>query len=124
VLTIFGAAALFLVAVGLYGIVAYSVASRTWEIGVRIALGAEPADARRMVMRQGFVLVTVGVAVALPLAWAAMRLLEGFLVGGTANDPVAFLLVALMFALVTLAATWIPARRASRVDPMVALRAE
>ena len=124
VLTIFGGAALFLVAVGLYGIVAYSVASRTWEIGVRIALGAEPADARRMVVRQGFVLVAAGVMIAVPLAWAAMRLLQGFLIGGTASDPVAFGLVAAMFALITLAATYVPARRASRVDPMVALRAE
>ena len=124
VLSVFAAAALFLVGVGLYGVVAYSVASRTWEIGVRIALGAEPRTTRWMVVRQGVVLVVAGVVIALPLAWAVMRLLEGFLVGSTANDPVAFAIVVLMFGIITLVATYVPARRASQVDPMVALRAE
>jgi putative ABC transport system permease protein len=124
VLGIFGFVALLLVAVGLYGVIAYSVATRTREIGVRIALGAQPRAARWFVIRQGAVLVGMGVAIALPVAWAVMRLLGGFLIGTSAADPVAFVSVAATLGFVALLASYVPARRASRVDPMVALRSE
>ena len=122
VLAIFGFVAVVLVSVGVYGVVAYAVATRTREIGVRIALGARPQDARWFVTRQGAKLVALGVVIALPMAWAAMRLLSGFLVGASASDPVAFGLAVAALAAVSLVATYIPARRASLIDPMVALR--
>jgi predicted permease len=124
VLGIFGFVALLLVSVGVYGVVAYSVATRTREIGVRIALGAQPRDARWFVIRQGTILVAIGVAIALPVAWAVMRLLSSFLIGASATDPVAFISTATLLGAIALVATYIPARRASRVDPMVALRSE
>ncbi len=124
VLGIFGFVALLLVSVGVYGVVAYSVATRTREIGVRIALGARPSDARWFVVRQGTMLVAIGVAIALPIAWAVMRLLSSFLIGASAADPVAFIGTATLLGIVALVATYVPARRATLVDPMVALRSE
>jgi putative ABC transport system permease protein len=124
VLGIFGFVALILVSVGVYGVVAYSVATRTREIGVRIALGARPQDARWFVIRQGTTLVAIGVAIALPIAWAVMRLLSSFLIGASATDPVAFIGAAGLLGLIALLATYVPARRATQVDPMVALRSE
>jgi predicted permease len=124
VLGIFGFVALLLVSVGVYGVVAYSVATRTREIGVRIALGAQPRDARWFVVRQGTTLVAIGVAIALPIAWAVMRLLSSFLIGASPADPIAFVGAAVLLGVIALLATYIPARRASLVDPMVALRSE
>ena len=124
VLGVFGLVALILVSVGVYGVVAYAVATRTREIGVRIALGARPRDAQWFVVRQGAKLVAIGVGIALPIAWALMRLVSAFLIGSSPNDPVAFLGTALLLAMVALLATYVPARRASLVDPMVALRSD
>jgi predicted permease len=120
----FGLAALFLVAVGLYGVIAQWAAQRTREIGVRMALGASAGGVRWMVLRQAFVLVLFGVAIGIPGAIAATRLLKGMLFGVEPMDPVTLVAAALaMFAAAGLAA-YLPARRASRVDPMTALRCE
>jgi predicted permease len=124
VLGVFGFVALLLVSVGVYGVVAYAVTTRTREIGVRIALGARPRDARWFVVRQGAMLVGLGVAIALPIAWAAMRLLSSFLIGARATDPISFLAATAVLGVIALLATYVPARRASMVDPMVALRTE
>jgi predicted permease len=124
VLSIFGGVTLLLVAIGVYGVVAYSVVTRTREIGLRIALGATPSHASWIVVRQGLALVGIGVAIALPVAWAVMRLLSGFLMGTSATDPGAFAAAVVILGVMALSATYLPARRASRVDPMVALRAE
>ena len=124
VLGAFGVVALLLAAVGLYGVVAFAVAQRTREIGIRSALGARSGDLMRLMLRQGLVLAGVGLVVGLPIAFAAARLLSGFLLGGSSADPLVFALAAAALTLVTLLASWIPARRAARVDPMVALRAQ
>ena len=124
VLTVFSFVAVVLVSVGVYGVVAYWVATRTREIGVRVALGARPHDARWFVVRQGARLVVIGVVIALPIAWALMRLLSDFLVGASATDPVAFTAAVGILGVVALVATYVPARRASLIDPMIALRSE
>jgi predicted permease len=122
VLWLFGLVALLLAAVGLYGVIAYSVTTRTREIGVRIALGAQRGDVVRSVVRESLTLVTIGMLVGVPAAWATTRLISGFLLGVTSSDPVAYAVAILVLAGVTLAASWLPARRASRVDPIVAFK--
>jgi predicted permease len=122
VLWLFGLVALLLAAVGLYGVIAYSVASRTKEIGVRIALGARGGDVVRSVVRESLTLVAVGALIGAPAAWAVTRLLSGFLLGVTPSDPLAYAVAIGVLVAVTLAASWLPARRASRVDPVVAFR--
>ena len=123
-LGVFGAMALILAAAGIYGVVSYSVARRTQEIGVRMAMGARTADIARMVVGQGLKLTAIGVAIGVAGALVATRWLAGMLYGVTATDPAIFVAVPLLMGAVELLACWLPARRAMRVDPMTALRSE
>ena len=123
-LTIFAAVALLLAAIGVYGLMAYSVQQRTQEIGVRMALGADPRQVRRMVVVQGMKLALVGIILGVASALALARFLSSFLFGVKPWDPATIIIVAVLLSAVTLLATYLPARRASRVDPMVALRYE
>ncbi|SPE35258.1 conserved membrane hypothetical protein [Candidatus Sulfopaludibacter sp. SbA3] len=124
VLTIFGCSALLLAAIGIYGLMAYSVAQRVPEIGIRLALGAESSDIRRMVVMQGLRPALAGVVCGLAAAFGLTRFLAGFLFGVKAWDPLIFSLVPAILAGVALVAAWLPALRASRVDPLHALRLE
>ena len=124
VMTVFGGCALLLAAIGIYGLMAYSVQQRTQEIGIRLALGAQVSEVRRMVVTQGMVLALVGVAIGLAAAFGLARLITSFLFGVTEKDPLVFTGVPALLAGVALLAVWLPARRASKVDPLVALRYE
>ncbi len=122
--SIFGASALFLAAVGVYGVLSFSVSQRTQEIGVRIALGANHANVRTLVVMQGLKLAAVGVAVGLVGAFGVTRVIQSMLYNVTATDPVSFAGVSVFLALVGVLASYLPARRATSVDPIVALRNE
>ena len=124
VMTVFACSALLLAAIGIYGTMAYSVEQRKQEIGIRLALGAEAARVRRMVVFQAMRLAIVGVAIGLAAAWGLARLMESFLFQVKPRDPFVFVTVPLALAIVALLAAWLPAKRASRVDPVVAVRYE
>ena len=123
-LSIFGGAALLLAAIGIHGLMAYTVQQRTQEIGIRLALGAESSHVRNMVVLQGMRLVLIGVAIGIAAAFGLTRLIAGFLFGVQPLDPLAFTTMPLLLSAVALLSVWMPARRASRVDPAEALRCE
>jgi len=113
-----------LAVVGLYGVKTYSVARRTREIGIRMALGAQPGMVLRLIMREGSIMLLTGIALGLLLAAATGKILDGILFEIGAFDPVAFASALIVLSAATLLATWLPARRATRINPMVALRTE
>jgi putative ABC transport system permease protein len=123
-LSLFAAIALLLSSLGIYGVMAYSTSQRRHEIGIRMALGAATPDVLRLVLQQGMRLVLLGLAIGLFGAWALSRVLAGQLYGISARDPLTYAAVALLLGTVAFAATWLPARRATRVDPMISLRSE
>jgi putative ABC transport system permease protein len=123
-LSIFAGTALLLTAIGIYGVMAYSVAQRTGEIGIRIALGAGKSSIFRLVVGQAMTLVAISLVIGLAGAFAATRLLNSLLFGVGASDPITFVSIVLLVSAVAFVAAWLPARRATRVDPIIALRAE
>jgi putative ABC transport system permease protein len=123
-LSIFGGTALLLTGIGIYGVMAYSVAQRTNEIGIRIALGAGRSSIFRLIVGQAMTLVGISLVAGLVGALASTRLLNSLLYGVGAADPVTFVIIGLIVTMVAFLAAWLPARRAAGVDPLVALRAE
>jgi macrolide transport system ATP-binding/permease protein len=120
----FAGLALLLAAIGLYGILSYSVAGRTREIGVRMALGAQRGSVLKMILQEAGILVLIGVVIGIPSAILASRLFSSMLFGLKGTDPVSMMLVIAVLLAITLLASYIPARRATKVDPMIALRYE
>jgi putative ABC transport system permease protein len=124
VLLNFAGVALLLAAVGLYSVLAYSVSLRTREIGIRMALGAAPAQVVTFVLRQGVILALLGIGLGLAGAFALTQLMQSILFGISASDPITFIAVSVLLLAVALAASFLPARRALRIEPQLALRAE
>jgi putative ABC transport system permease protein len=123
-LGLFGALALVLAIGGLYGVISYTMSQRTHEIGLRMALGAQPRDVAKLVLSYGLVLTGAGVAIGIAAAFGATRLLSSLLYGVRADDPATLIGVSLSLVAVTLLACYMPARRAMKIDPMAALRYE
>ena len=123
-LAVFAGLALVLAAVGIYGVMSYSVAQQTREIGIRMALGAQRTDVLKMTVMQSLKLVGIGLVIGLVSAFILTRVMAGLLYGISATDPVTFLSIAFVLLAVALLASYIPALRATRVDPMIALRAQ
>jgi putative ABC transport system permease protein len=121
-MSVFGGVSLMLAAIGIYGLMAYSVEQRTQEIGIRMALGAERNDVRRMVMRQGFTFALIGIVVGLAVASALAKQLKSFVFGVTVWDPLVFITIPLVLAVTAFLAVWWPAQRATQIDPATALR--
>jgi ABC-type antimicrobial peptide transport system permease subunit len=122
--TLFSLLALLLAAIGLYGVMSYNVVQRTTEIGVRIALGAQLGGVLWMILKESLVLLGIGVALGLPLAFVATRSIKSQLFGLSAIDPLTFATAIAVVSGMTILATWLPARRAAKVDPLTALRYE
>ena len=123
-MSVFGICALLLAAIGIYGLMAYSVEQRTQEIGIRLALGADGSSVKNMVVKQGMIVAVIGIVIGLASAFGLARLMQTLLFGVTTRDPLVFAGVPLLLTMVAFVAVWLPARRASRVDPVVALRYE
>ena len=123
-LSIFAGVALLLAAIGIYGLMAYSVQQRTQEIGIRMAFGASPENVRKMVVLQGMRFAAIGVVIGVAAALGLTRFMAGLIYGVKTWDPIVFISIAALLSMVSWFATYIPARRASRVDPMVSLRYE
>ncbi|MGH9744387.1 MAG: FtsX-like permease family protein, partial [Candidatus Acidiferrum sp.] len=121
---VMGLLGLILAVVGIYSVVSYAAAQRTQEIGIRMAMGAAPRDILKMVLRQGLGVVSIGLALGLVIALAGTRVMGSFFVGIKATDPFTFIAVLLLLTAIALFACWIPAYRATRIDPLVALRHE
>src|SRR4030095_2892180 len=123
-LAIFGSLALLLAGIGLYGVMSYAVSRRTREIGIRMALGAQTGNVLRLVLKDGLMLVTVGVSAGLLVAFALTRLIASFLYGVSPLDWITFVAIPVVLGAVALLASYLPARRASKGDPIIALRCE
>jgi ABC-type antimicrobial peptide transport system permease subunit len=123
-LGLFGALALILASIGIYGVLAYSVAQRTSEIGLRMALGAQPRQVLGLVLRQGMLLALIGAGVGTVVALPVARMAAGLLYGVSATDPLTYVGITVLLMGVALLACYVPARRATRIDPLVALRVD